>query len=48
MQSTVTFKCIGCQHNTSSQDALQKVSELLDKGESVPVDIFPEKDNPMT
>ena len=46
VQSTVTFKCIGCQHSASSQKALETVSELLDKGESVPVDIFAEKDNP--
>jgi len=45
-QSTVTFKCIGCQHSASSQNALGKVSELLDEGESVPVNIFHEKDNP--
>ena len=32
VQSTVTFKCIGCQHSASSQKALEIVSGLLDKG----------------
>jgi len=40
VQSTITFKCIGCQHNASSQIALATVSELLEKRESVPVNIF--------
>ena len=46
VQSTVTFKCIGCQHRTSSQDTLEVVSELLDQGEAVPVNVFPEEENP--
>jgi len=43
---TVTFKCIDTTHDSVSQHVLQKVSSLLHKGETVPVDIFPEPDNP--
>jgi len=43
---TVTFKCIGTTHVSVSQQVLQKVSGLLHKGETVPVDIFSEPDNP--
>ena len=43
--STVTFKCIGCQHDPA-QKILEMVSELLDEGEVVPVNIFSEEDNP--
>jgi len=43
---TVTFKCIGTTHHPNAQEVLEKVSLLLDKGVNVPVDIFPEADNP--
>jgi len=43
---TVTFKCIGTTHNSVSQQVLQKISDLLHQGDTVPVDIFPEPDNP--
>ena len=43
--STVTFKCIGCQHDPSAQETLEVVNQLLDDG-VVPVNIFPEEDNP--
>ena len=43
---TVTFKCIGCQHDLYAQEALKCVSELLDKGKVIPVNIFPEENNP--
>jgi len=44
--STVTFKCIGCQHDPSALKILEMVSELLDEGEVVQVNIFSEEDNP--
>jgi len=44
--STVTFKCIGCQHDPSAQKILEMVSESLDEEEVVPVNIFSEEDNP--
>ena len=43
---TVTFKCIGCQHDLHAQEALKHVSKSLDKGEVLPVNIFPEENNP--
>ena len=42
---TVTFKCIGCQHDRCAQEALKYVSESMDKGEVIPVNIFPEENN---
>ena len=42
----MTFKCIGCQHDAHAQETLKSVSRLLDNGEIVPVNIFPEEDNP--
>ena len=43
---TVIFKCIGCQHDRCAQEALKYVSESMDKGEVIPVNIFPEENNP--
>ena len=43
---TVTFKCIGCQHDLHAQEALKHVSKSLDKWEVLPVNIFPEENNP--
>jgi len=43
---TVIFKCIGAQHDQHAQVILQKVTELLHKNEQVPVNIYPEPDNP--
>ena len=43
---TVTFKCIGTTHDLNAQEVLQKVSLLLNKGEVVSVNIYPEPDNP--
>ena len=41
--STVTIKYVGCQHEPSAQEIPEVVSELLDEGEVVPVNIFPEE-----
>lgn len=46
MMHTVTFKCIGTTHHIDAQDVLCRVNQLLDQGENVNVDIFPEPDNP--
>ena len=43
---TVTFKCIGATKTPESQEALKTVSELLASGNHVPVDLFPEPQNP--
>ena len=43
---TVTFKCIGASKYSNSQKILKLVSELLSRKCDVPVDIFPEPDNP--
>ena len=40
--STVTFKCIGTQHNLHAQTTLSKVSQLIQYGQEVPVNICPE------
>jgi len=45
-EHTVTFKCIGCTHDTVAQDTLRFASQLLDAGTLVPVDIYPEPNNP--
>lgn len=42
---TITFKCVGTTHDNSSQETLAKVSQLLQKDEQVPVNIFPEPTN---
>ena len=43
---TVTFKCIGATKTPESQVALKTISELLASGNHVPVDLFPEPQNP--
>ena len=43
---TVTFKCMGCQHDHRTQNILEAVGNLLDEGQVVPGNIFPENDNP--
>jgi len=43
---TVTFKCIGAQHDRHAQIILKKVSELLHDNQHVPVNIYPEPENP--
>lgn len=43
---TVTFKCIGATCDRQYQKALEKVSTLLNNEVTVPVNIFPEVDNP--
>ena len=43
---TVTFKCIGTQHDLHAQAILKKVSQLLQDNQEVPVNIYPEPDNP--
>ena len=44
--STVTFKCIGTQHDKHVQGTLEVVSNHLDEGKEVPVNIYPEPTNP--
>ena len=46
VEHTVTFKCIGSVHNEHAQDILHAVSQLLATGDVVPVNLFPELDNP--
>ena len=43
--STVTFKCIGAQHDPLAQSVLRRVSGYLDEGQEVPVNIYPEPTN---
>ena len=43
---TVTFKCIGCTDDVDAQDALKHASQLLDAGNLVPENIYPEPSNP--
>lgn len=43
---TVTFKCIGASKCSNSQEILKLVNESLSRKCDVPVDIFPEPDNP--
>ena len=43
---TVTFKCIGATKTPELQGALKTASELLASGNHVPVDLFPEPQNP--
>ena len=43
---TVTFKCIGTQHDMHAQSILSKVSQMLGNGQEVPVNIYTEPDNP--
>jgi len=43
VQHTVTFKCTGSKY---VQEVLCNVSKLLAKGDMVPVNIYPEPDNP--
>ena len=45
MQHTITFKCIGTTHDFHAQSALRRVSQLIDKGDIVPVNIYPEPSN---
>ena len=45
VQHTVTFKCIGTTHDFHAQNTLCSVSQLLDKGDVVPVNIYPEPNN---
>jgi len=44
--STVTFKCIGTQHDMHAQNILSKVSQLIESGQQVPVNLYKEPDNP--
>ena len=44
--STVTFKCIGTQHDVHAQHILEIVSSHLDERKEVPVNIYPEPTNP--
>ena len=46
MTSTVTFKCIGMQHDMHAQNILTKVSRLIKNGQQVPVNIYKEPNNP--
>ena len=43
---TVTFKYIGATKTDESRETLKAVSELLASGNHVPVDLFPEPQNP--
>jgi len=43
--STVTFKCIGTQHDSHAQSILKIVSDQLYEGQEVPVNIYPEPSN---
>jgi len=45
-EHTVTFKCIGSVHDAHAQDTLCAVSQLLAMGNVVPVNLFPEMNNP--
>lgn len=45
VQHTVTFKCIGTTHDFHAQNILRSVSQLLAKGDIVPVNIYPEPNN---
>ena len=45
VQHTVTFKCIGTTHDFHAQNTLRSVSQLLAKGDVVPVNIYPEPNN---
>lgn len=42
---TVTFKCIGASRELQTQEILAKVAKLLDRGDIVSVDLFPEPEN---
>ena len=44
--NTVTFKCIGVKRDDSYQEALKKVSKLMQEGTNVPVKLVPEPTNP--
>ena len=44
--STVTFKCIGVKRDDAYQEALKKVSKLMQEGTNVPVKLVPEPTNP--
>ena len=46
MVSTVAFKCIGVKRDDAYQDVLLLASELMNKGERVPVKLVPEPTNP--
>ena len=46
MTHTVTFKCIGATKTRELQIALKTVSDILASGNHVPVELFPERDNP--
>ena len=46
LKFTVTFKCIGTQHDMHAQSILSKVSQILRNGQEVPVNIYPEPENP--
>ena len=41
----VTFKCIGTTHHMDAQEALRKVSTLLQEEKEVPVKLFSEPEN---
>ena len=41
----VTFKCIGTTHHVDAQEALRKVSTLLQEGKEVPVKLVCEPEN---
>ena len=44
-KSTLVFKCIGATRETTYQDALERVRDLMECGEVVPVKIEPEPSN---
>ena len=46
LKFTGTFKCIGTQHDMHAQNILSKVSQMLRNGQEVPVNVYPEPDNP--
>ena len=45
-QHTVTFKCIGCTRDDDAQDALRYASQLFNVSTVIPVNIYPEPNNP--
>ena len=44
---SLVFKCMGSNKEVRYQETLKKAAELQDKGESVPVRVHPEPDNPV-
>ena len=44
---SLVFKCMGSNKEVRYQETLKKAAELQDKGESIPVWVHPEPDNPV-